>query len=469
MIRDFILMCMSCNTIIICRRYLFLGLLWMVLCSCTTKSFPIVSLSQQSAFRRNKFIKLEKWDILCSFRKLHQRNFFAVEDNLLNFEKNASSSSSSSTTTTTTSLSRQNVIIAVTSHFPKYHTIAEEMSEKLGLKMIQLESLDELWTIDPMNDAENAKEDTHDLTHCLCLVPYTHSLSPSLDTYAIAILPLSNPDQNSKRKMNKKKKTKPSRKNNKNNNINPFYIDFCAPAESTIGRRFNNLGNELLLKAVTPKKVGNGVIYDLTAGFGLDSAIMAMGGASIVYMVERDPIVSTLLEDAMRRLHLVAELTVQQNDEISLRAKKLSETLKLIPGKEGADVAKILAQNEKETGVMLHDNTILPSADVCYLDPMFPPRTKSAAVKKNMQILHGLLNTNTIHDMNEEETREIDETNLLDAALSVARRVVVKRPLKAQLLSGEDSSIIKPSSQIKGSINRWDIYTPHRTCGEEII
>ena len=35
----------------------------------------------------------------------------------------------------------------------------------------------------------------------------------------------------------------------------------------------------------------------------------------------------------------------------------------------------------------------LPPPDVVYLDPMFPPRTRPSAVKKNIQILHSLLDT----------------------------------------------------------------------------
>ena len=37
--------------------------------------------------------------------------------------------------------------------------------------------------------------------------------------------------------------------------------------------------------------------------------------------------------------------------------------------------------------------------DVCYLDPMFPPRTRSEAVKKDMQILHSLLGSNEAEEM----------------------------------------------------------------------
>eukprot|EP00957_Ditylum_brightwellii_P077426 5882692-Ditylum_brightwellii.AAC.1 len=94
---------------------------------------------------------------------------------------------------------------------------------------------------------------------------------------------------------------------------------------------------------------------------------------------------------------------------------------------------------------------------------MFPPRTKSAAVKKDMQILHGLLQTNqkthsnndndddtasiidngqnAIHKkLNQKQANRLEEERaLLNAALDIAKnRVVVKRPLKAPPLGVVD-------------------------------
>merc|ERR1712038_1954327 len=109
-------------------------------------------------------------------------------------------------------------------------------------------------------------------------------------------------------------------KKKKNSAAQPFYIDFCPPPDTKLGRRQSGQGgNELLLKATAPRKLGKGqdsiagsgaTIMDLTAGFGQDSMMMALGGASKVPMVERDPIVSLLLDDALRRLKLLSE----QND-----------------------------------------------------------------------------------------------------------------------------------------------------------
>ena len=91
---------------------------------------------------------------------------------------------------------------------------------------------------------------------------------------------------------------------------------------------------------------------------------------------------------------------------------------------------------------------------------MFPPRKKSAAVKKNMQILHGLLQTQQTDASGSTPSLE-EECALLEAAISAAKsRVIVKRPIKAALL-GEDAAsktLLRPSHCVCGSVNRWDVY-----------
>jgi len=65
---------------------------------------------------------------------------------------------------------------------------------------------------------------------------------------------------------------------------------------------------------------------------------------------------------------------------------------------------------------------------------MFPPRTKSAAVKKNMQILHGLFHTNEKHwvVMSGGQRKQQDLRN--EAHTLAKSRVVVKRPVNAPQL-----------------------------------
>ena len=78
---------------------------------------------------------------------------------------------------------------------------------------------------------------------------------------------------------------------------------------------------------------------------------------------------------------------------------------------------------------------------------MFPPNTKSAAIKKDIQILHSLFGSNKAEEMDVENyggkmmngtlIRALDERKLLWISMDVARsRVVVKSPIKAPLLWG---------------------------------
>merc|ERR1712038_1035576 len=87
-------------------------------------------------------------------------------------------------------------------------------------------------------------------------------------------------------------------------------------------------------------------IMDLTAGFGQDSMMMALGGASKVTMVERDPIVSLLLDDALRRLKLLSEQndTNLIDDESRKRASDLFSKLDLQKEENGINIAKHIAK-----------------------------------------------------------------------------------------------------------------------------
>ena len=82
-----------------------------------------------------------------------------------------------------------------------------------------------------------------------------------------------------------------------------------------------------------------------------------------------------------------------------------------------------------------------------YCDPMFPPRDKSAAVGGDMQVLHKLVGATP------------DAGDLLAAALRAAkRRVVVKRPLRADALVATGLEHIHPSYALEGRASRFDVY-----------
>ena len=87
-------------------------------------------------------------------------------------------------------------------------------------------------------------------------------------------------------------------------------------------------------------------------------------------------------------------------------------------------------------------------------------RKKSASVKKNMQLLHGLLGSQEVGL----DARLKQEQELLLSSFEAARqRVVVKRPKSAPELGRESSSAYSyvgpaPAYAFDGPVNRWDVY-----------
>ena len=178
--------------------------------------------------------------------------------------------------------------------------------------------------------------------------------------------------------------------------------------------RPDRLGRELLVKAVRVRGVEEIRVFDATAGLGEDSMLLAAAGFSVM-MCEGDPVIAALLADGLRRA---------VNDPV------LSGVVGHMSLVEG-DSIEILP-------------SLTEAPDVVYLDPMFPARTKSAAVKKKFQLLHRL------------ESPCADEASLMDAALAARpRKIVVKRPIKAPVLAG-----VRPSHSISGKAVRYDVIVP---------
>lgn len=178
--------------------------------------------------------------------------------------------------------------------------------------------------------------------------------------------------------------------------------------------RPDRLGRELLVKAVRVRGVEGIRVFDATAGLGEDSMLLAAAGFSVT-MCEGDPVIAALLADGLRR--------AVDDPELSGIVGRMS----LVEG----DSIEILP-------------SLTEAPDVVYLDPMFPARTKSAAVKKKFQLLHRL------------ESPCADEASLMDAALAARpRKIVVKRPIKAPVLAG-----VRPSHSISGKAVRYDVIVP---------
>lgn len=182
------------------------------------------------------------------------------------------------------------------------------------------------------------------------------------------------------------------------------------------------LQREMLVKAARVKGVEAPRAVDATAGLGEDSLLLAAAGFTVT-LCEADPVIAALLEDALARASAHEVLG------------PIVERMRLVAG----DSRITLERAGASTGAQ---------PDVVYLDPMFPGRTKSAAVKKKFQLIHGL----------ERPTEPLDEESLLQAALVARpRKVVIKRPVKGPYLAG-----VKPSHAIAGKAVRYDCIVPPR-------
>ena len=180
--------------------------------------------------------------------------------------------------------------------------------------------------------------------------------------------------------------------------------------------RPGRLQRELLVRAAKVKLAAGTApaAVDATAGLGKDAFLLAAAGFR-VRLCERNPVVAALLADALRR--------AADDPALAGVAGRME-----IAGGDGVSELRALAA----------------PPDVVYLDPMFPARSKSAAVKKKFQLLHRL----------ERPCSEREQEALLQAALAAApRKVVVKRPPKEAPLAGA-----APSYSLSGKAVRYDVF-----------
>ncbi len=197
--------------------------------------------------------------------------------------------------------------------------------------------------------------------------------------------------------------------------VSAVYVDFISGASNY--RRLHGGGaGQAVAKAVGLNKRKDLTILDATAGLGRDAFVLASLGAK-VHLLERHPIVYLLLKDGISRL------AASEDPELQAISQRL----------------------------ILHKGSLLDSAefklndsiDVVYLDPMFPVRSKSAKIKKDMAMFHHLVGS------------DVDADSLLPAALDLALyRVAVKRPKGAPCLND-----CEPALKMEGKSNRFDIYT----------
>lgn len=195
----------------------------------------------------------------------------------------------------------------------------------------------------------------------------------------------------------------------------PIRAEFASGAVAH-RRKYGGGKGQMIAKAVGVKSGTVLSVFDATAGLGRDSFVLATLGCS-VSMMERSAVVAQLLADGLER--------AEQSSDAELLA--IVARMRLLHGQSAGHLSE-LAQTQ--------------AVDVVYLDPMFPERSKSASVKKEMAAFHALVG------------KDPDADELLPAAIAAARyRVVVKRPAKAPFLAD-----IPPTYQLQGKTSRYDIY-----------
>ena len=186
-------------------------------------------------------------------------------------------------------------------------------------------------------------------------------------------------------------------------------IDFTSGAVAH-RLRFGGGRGQDLPKAVGLKKGACPHVVDATAGLGRDAFLLASLGARVT-LIERSDQMHSLLAAA-------------------LEAARTGE------------MAEIVARM-----ALLHGDAknLLPALapEVVLVDPMHPPRGKSALVKQEMRQLRAIVG------------EDPDGAALIKVALASAqKRVVLKWPRKAALPAG----LPAPSHQILGKSTRYDVW-----------
>ena len=183
-------------------------------------------------------------------------------------------------------------------------------------------------------------------------------------------------------------------------------------------------GGELIAKAVNLG--AHPTVWDATGGLGRDSFVLAGLGLP-VRTFEQNPAVFALLCDGWQR--------AMQNAET-------------------ADIARRMLLTHADAVQAMHDEAArFGRPDVVYLDPMYPERQKSAAVKKEMAYFHELVGLSAAQD---------DEALLHAARETAKKRVVVKRPRLSEFLAQK-----QPAYQYMGKSTRFDVYLPYAADAQD--
>jgi 16S rRNA (guanine1516-N2)-methyltransferase len=176
--------------------------------------------------------------------------------------------------------------------------------------------------------------------------------------------------------------------------------------------RFGGGRGQDLPKAMGLRAGKTPMIIDATAGLGRDSFLLASLGAQVI-MMERSSKMHALLDQGMKRA-----------------------------AAEGGQLREIIGRMTLMKG---DAKDLIPelSSEAILIDPMHPPRNKSALVRQDLRQVRDIVGTDD------------DAADLVRLALMHARnRVVLKWPAKADPIAG-----IKPCThQIRGKTTRYDVF-----------
>ncbi|MCP4485868.1 MAG: class I SAM-dependent methyltransferase [Gammaproteobacteria bacterium] len=171
--------------------------------------------------------------------------------------------------------------------------------------------------------------------------------------------------------------------------------------------------NQAILKACNNKQRSIKTVLDLTAGWGIDSFILARRGKQVT-LLEQNEVVFSIVSQSL------ANALLQKHTEIA------------------AQQIKALRINSLDFLNSLDNNS---EYDCIYLDPMFPAHRSTAKPSKEMQLLQKL-------------TNNLDIEACFELALTKAsNRVVVKRPVKSAPFVDKPADLTYREKTI-----RFDVY-----------
>lgn len=188
-------------------------------------------------------------------------------------------------------------------------------------------------------------------------------------------------------------------------------IDFVTGA---VGHRlrFGGGRGQDLAKAMGLRAGKTPMIVDATAGLGRDSFLLASLGAQVI-LIERSEKMHALLVEGMNRAE-----------------------------NEGGEFREIIGRMSLMKG---DAKDLIPelSGEAILIDPMHPPRQKSALVKRELRQVREIVGTDD------------DAPDLVRIALAHAQnRVVLKWPAKADPIDGLKAC----THQILGKTTRYDVF-----------